>query len=268
MKERKNMKFMKQVISLCLVLALVCGFLPVGARAEETVAEETVAAETVAAETAAEDPLPDSQEQVVQGYSEELIRLINPNYAHLVTEEDIAPSPSPRAQTYANPVFVTSVDKADDVEFCALNGCESASAKNNYIVSHSNSLRKNTEENLDIHIKHDNKWTENYTRELDLSINQKGETFTCKIILGVDPEKAAGINGVGSKKPISFLNNTLYTNFGVPATITLYSVTGVEEFSKNIGVAGTLALSNIRKGMYIYRAKANGKTYTGKIIIK
>ena len=109
------MKFMKQVISLCLVLALVCGFLPVGARAEETVAEETVAAETVAAETAAEDPLPDSQEQVVQGYSEELIRLINPNYAHLVTEEDIAPSPSPRAQTYANPVFVTSVDKAAEV---------------------------------------------------------------------------------------------------------------------------------------------------------
>jgi hypothetical protein len=124
------------------------------------------------------------------------------------------------------------------------------------------------EYDLGIHVQHDNKWTENYTRELDLSISQKGETFTCKIILGVDPEKAAGINGVGSKKPISFLNNTLYTNFGVPATITLYSVTGVEEFSKNIGVAGTLALSNIRKGMYIYRAKANGKTYTGKIIIK
>lgn len=163
---------------------------------------------------------------------------------------------------------LVSVDKADDVAFC-FNGCVFTGTNNNYTVNHTGVVvRKDMEYDLGIHVQHDNKWTENYTRELDLSISQKGETFTCKIILGVDPEKAAGINGVGSKKPISFLNNTLYTNFGVPATITLYSVTGVEEFSKNIGVAGTLALSNIRKGMYIYRAKANGKTYTGKIIIK
>lgn len=163
---------------------------------------------------------------------------------------------------------LTSVDKADDVEFCALNGCESASAKNNYIVSHSNSLRKNTEENLDIHIKHDNKWTENYTRELNLTLVQKGETFTCKIILGVDPEKAAGINGVGSKKTVSFANNTLTFNIASAATVSLYSVTGSEVLKKDISTAGSISLSTLPKGVYIYKVSGTSKTYTGKIVVK
>lgn len=163
---------------------------------------------------------------------------------------------------------LTSVDKADDVEFCALNGCESASAKNNYIVSHSNSLRKNTEENLDIHIKHDIKWTENYTRELNLTLVQKGETFTCKIILGVDPEKAAGINGVGSKKPVSFANNTLTFNIASAATVSLYSVTGTEVLKKDISTAGSISLSTLPKGVYIYKANGASKTYTGKVVVK
>ena len=163
---------------------------------------------------------------------------------------------------------LTSVDKADDVEFCALNGCESASAKNNYIVSHSNSLRKNTEENLDIHIKHDIKWTENYTRELNLTLVQKGETFTCKIILGVDPEKAAGINGVGSKKPVSFANNTLTFNIVSAATLSLYSVTGTEVLKKDISTAGSISLSTLPKGVYIYKANGASKTYTGKVVVK
>lgn len=163
---------------------------------------------------------------------------------------------------------LTSVDKADDVEFCALNGCESASAKNNYIVSHSNSLRKNTEENLDIHIKHDNKWTENYTRELNLTLVQKGETFTCKIILGVDPEKAAGINGVGSKKTVSFANNTLTFNIASAATVSLYSVTGSEVLKKDISTAGSISLSTLPKGVYIYKVNGASKTYTGKVVVK
>lgn len=163
---------------------------------------------------------------------------------------------------------LTAVDKADDVEFCALNGCESASAKNNYIVSHSNRLRKNTEENLDIHIKHDNKWTENYTRELDLTITQNGETFTCKIILGVDPEKAAGINGVGSKRTVSFANNTLTFNIASAATVSLYSVTGSEVLKKDISTAGSISLSTLPKGVYIYKLNGASKTYTGKVVVK
>ena len=163
---------------------------------------------------------------------------------------------------------LTAVDKADDVEFCALNGCESASAKNNYIVSHSNRLRKNTEENLDIHIKHDNKWTENYTRELALTITQNGETFTCKIILGVDPEKAAGINGVGSKRTVSFANNTLTFNIASAATVSLYSVTGSEVLKKDISTAGSISLSTLPKGVYIYKLNGASKTYTGKVVVK
>lgn len=163
---------------------------------------------------------------------------------------------------------LVSVDKADDVAFC-FNGCEFLNAANNYSFTHSAVvIIKNTEYDLGIHVQHDNKWTENYTRELDLTLTQKGETFTCKIFLGVDPEKAAGINGVGSKKPVSFANNALDINIGSAATVSLYSVTGSEVLKKSISTVGSVSLSTLPKGVYIYKVNSAGKNYTGKVVVK
>lgn len=163
---------------------------------------------------------------------------------------------------------LVSIDKADDVAFC-FNGCEFLNAGNNYSFTHSGKVvRKGEEYDLGIHVQHDNKWTENYTRELNLTLVQKGETFTCKIILGVDPEKAAGINGVGSKKPVSFANNTLTFNIVSAATVSLYSVTGTEVLKKDISTAGNISLSTLPKGVYIYKVNGASKTYTGKVVVK
>lgn len=170
---------------------------------------------------------------------------------------------------------LVSVDKADDVAFC-FDGCLFANAGNNYTANHSGKLViKNTEYDLGVHVQHNNKWTENYTRELDLNIILKDtkqtqviETFTCKIILGVDPEKAAGINGVGSKKTVSFANNTLTFNIASAATVSLYSVTGTEVLKKDISTAGSISLSTLPKGVYIYKLNGASKTYTGKVVVK
>lgn len=163
---------------------------------------------------------------------------------------------------------LVSVDKADDVAFC-FNGCVFTGANNNYTVNHTGVVvRKDMEYDLGIHVQHDNKWTENYTRELNLTLVQKGETFTCKIILGVDPEKAAGINGIGSKKPVSFANNTLTFNIASAATVSLYSVTGSEVLKKDISTTGSISLSTLPKGVYIYKVNGASKTYTGKVVVK
>lgn len=163
---------------------------------------------------------------------------------------------------------LVSVDKADDVAFC-FNGCVLTGASNNYTVNHTGVVvRKDMEYDLGIHVQHDNKWTENYTRELNLTLVQKGETFTCKIILGVDPEKAAGISGTGSKKPVSFANNTLTFNIASAATVSLYSVTGSEVLKKDISTAGSISLSTLPKGVYIYKVNGASKTYTGKVVVK
>ena len=163
---------------------------------------------------------------------------------------------------------LVSIDKADDVAFC-FNGCKFLNAENNYSFTHSGKVvRKGEEHDLGIHVQHDNKWTENYTRELNLTLVQKGETFTCKIILGVDPEKAAGINGVGSKKTVSFANNTLTFNIASAATVSLYSVTGSEVLKKDISTAGSISLSTLPKGVYIYKVNGASKTYTGKVVVK
>lgn len=163
---------------------------------------------------------------------------------------------------------LVSVDKADDVAFC-FNGCKFLNAGNNYSFTHSGKVvRKGEEHDLGIHVQHDNKWTENYTRELNLTLVQKGETFTCKIILGVDPENAAGINGVDSKKTVSFANNTLTFNIASAATVSLYSVTGSEVLKKDISTAGSISLSTLPKGVYIYKVNGASKTYTGKVVVK
>lgn len=163
---------------------------------------------------------------------------------------------------------LVSIDKADDVAFC-FNGCKFLNAGNNYSFTHSGKvIRKGEEHDLGIHVQHDNKWTENYTRELNLTLVQKGETFTCKIILGVDPEKAAGINGVDSKKTVSFANNTLTFNIASAATVSLYSVTGSEVLKKDISTAGSISLSTLPKGVYIYKVNGASKTYTGKVVVK
>lgn len=163
---------------------------------------------------------------------------------------------------------LVSVDKADDVAFC-FNGCKFLNAGNNYSFTHSGKVvRKGEEHDLGIHVQHDNKWTENYTRELNLTLVQKGETFTCKIILGVDPEKAAGINSVDSKKTVSFANNTLTFNIASAATVSLYSVTGSEVLKKDISTAGSISLSTLPKGVYIYKVNGASKTYTGKVVVK
>lgn len=163
---------------------------------------------------------------------------------------------------------LVSVDKADDVAFC-FNGCVFTGADNNYTVQHSGvAIRKGNEYDLGIHVQHNNKWTENYTRELDLTLTQKGETFTCKIFLGVDPEKAASINGAASKKPVSFANNTLTFNIGAAAAVSLYSVTGSEVLKKDINATGSVSLSTLPKGVYIYKVSGTNKTYTGKIVVK
>lgn len=170
---------------------------------------------------------------------------------------------------------LVSADKADDVAFC-FDGCLFANAGNNYTVNHSGKLViKNTEYDLGVHVQHNNKWTENYTRELYLNIILKDtkqtqviETFTCKIILGVDPEKAAGISGTGSKKPVSFASNTLTFNLGSAATVSLYSVTGSEVLKKDINSTGSVSLSTLPKGVYIYKVNGTSKTHTGKVVVK
>ena len=166
---------------------------------------------------------------------------------------------------------LTSLDKSEDIGFCWGGECSMTFAANGYKATKADiayNKKLHGEQNLEIEVIHDTPWTENYTRELELTITQKGETFTCRIILGVDPEKAASINNVASKKPVVFANNALCTNLDEPATVTIYSITGADVLSKNVNASGAVSLNNLPKGDYLYRAKTSKKSYTGKIVLR
>lgn len=166
---------------------------------------------------------------------------------------------------------LTSIDNSEDIGFCWGGECEMTLAKNGYKAVKADvayNKKLHGEQNLEIEVMHDSPWTENYTRELDLTITQKSETYTCKIILGVDPDKAAGINSVGQNKPVTYANNTIHCNIGAPAVVSIYSVTGAETLKKSISSTGAVSLNHLAKGVYIYKVSSESKNYTGKIIVK
>jgi hypothetical protein len=168
-------------------------------------------------------------------------------------------------------VTLASLDNSEDVGFCCGGACEMTDASKGYkAVKADLAYNKllHGEQNLEIEVIHNTPWTENYTRELELTIVQKSETFTCKIILGVDPDKAASIGGIASKKPITYANNTLTCNLDTPTFVTLYSVTGAEAMQKSVSAKGSISLQSLAKGVYIYRAKSDNKSYTGKVVVK
>ncbi len=168
-------------------------------------------------------------------------------------------------------VTAKSLDKSEDIGFCYGGACEMTLASTGYAVTKSvayNKLMLNQPQNLNIEVIHSTPWTENYTRELELTITQKGETFTCKIILGVDKEKALGINGNELVKPVAYANNVLTFSLQETAVVTVYSVTGSDVLNESVEADGSVSLSNLPKGIYLYRAQSAGKNYTGKVVVK
>ncbi len=164
---------------------------------------------------------------------------------------------------------VTSLDNSDDVAFCFGSECVTTSASNGYKVAKTSQYTiKKGEVDLQLYVHHLAPWTENYTREIELSLTQKGETFTCKIILGVDKEKAQSINGFEASKPVDFANNALAFSLKEDAVVTVYSVTGSDVLSENVEANGCVSLANLPKGIYLYRAQSAGKSYTGKVVVK
>ncbi len=165
---------------------------------------------------------------------------------------------------------VESLDKHEDVGFCWGGACEMTLAATNYIATKAGVAynKKWGAQNLNIEVIHETPWTANYTRELQLTITQNDETFNCKIILGVDKEKALGIGGMDAAKPVSYAANTLQMALNETATLTVYSVTGADVLTETVDAHDAVSLAHLPKGVYLYRVKAAGKNYTGKVVVK
>jgi hypothetical protein len=166
-------------------------------------------------------------------------------------------------------VTLESVGKEGDVAFCFGGDCAYLDEKAGYKAEKSKALRKNTAEDLQLHVDHNEvgESTESYTRELKLTITQKEEVFTCTLVIGVDPEKAS-IGNLVPNKPVVFANNAINYSLDAEGVLEVYSVTGAIAMNKNIESKGNVSLSGLSNGLYIYKIKSGGKSFTGKIIIR
>ncbi|MBQ8736909.1 MAG: T9SS type A sorting domain-containing protein [Bacteroidaceae bacterium] len=166
-------------------------------------------------------------------------------------------------------VTLESLGKEGDVAFCFGGDCAYLDEKVGYKAEKSKALRKNTAEDLQLHVDHNNSGesTEPYTRELKLTITQKEEVFTCTLILGYDAEKTS-IDNFISNKPVVFANNAINYSLAAEGVLEVYSVTGAIAMNKNIESRGNISLTGLSNGLYIYKIKSGGKSYTVKIIIR
>ena len=76
------------------------------------------------------------------------------------------------------------------------------------------------------------------------------------------PASVKGIEALDYVKPAG--GNILNYSVAAPATLTLYSITGSQAGKYNLNGAGSLNLSNLPKGVYIYTAGS----HKGKLVIR
>ena len=73
---------------------------------------------------------------------------------------------------------------------------------------------------------------------------------------------------MNQNKPVVFANNAINYSLAAEGVLEVYSVTGAIAMNKNIESKGNVSLSGLSNGLYIYKIKSGGKSFTGKIIIR
>lgn len=87
---------------------------------------------------------------------------------------------------------------------------------------------------------------------MNVTLEGASEKFSFKVV--VNTTEGAGVDGVGANTDkVTFANNTLSYNVASNSAIEIYSITGLKVLHEVISGEGTLSLSKLVPGVYIYR---------------
>ena len=106
-------------------------------------------------------------------------------------------------------------------------------------------------------------------RRIRLTVEAGSEKLSFVLYLICDPDnKLASVNGVSADNAVSATAEGISYNLKESGILNVYSANGAAVMHENVEGNGTVSLSNLSAGVYVYSLKADGKHYTGKVAVK
>jgi len=174
----------------------------------------------------------------------------------------------------ANAIEDNAQDASLGISWCGI-GTECAFIKSRNTTHTTNLGSMLTEAFMNMHAVFARSDYKTYTAQVTISARnglatEKLLSFTEAFVY--DEEHAAGIHDVSATSGVKLQNRTLSYNFATaaPRTLQLYSLDGRLVRSEALAqTAGSISLTDLPRGLYVYRLQENGKNLSGtKIVLK
>lgn len=105
-------------------------------------------------------------------------------------------------------------------------------------------------------------------RKLKLTVKAGAEEISFVLTLVCDPDNVLSVNGISTDNTVNATTEGISYNLSTSGTLDIYSANGAAVMHKTVEGNGTVSLSALPVGVYVYSLKAGGKSYTGKVAIK
>lgn len=167
---------------------------------------------------------------------------------------------------------VEDVDKVGNVKFCFGGDCQVSGTGGIYAIEKEYTFSGTA---LDIQLDFVLPLTGYGTGKAKVTAWVKGKEATTKVSINVvmtnDPSVISGINQSAAKNVTKVVGKTFYYNFDVAThrTLAIYGLNGSQIMSASLNdAAGALSLTELPKGVYIYRLADGANAIQRKFILK
>lgn len=105
-------------------------------------------------------------------------------------------------------------------------------------------------------------------RKIKITAKAGNEELSFVLTLVHDPDNILSVNGISTDNTVNATTEGISYNLSTSGTLDIYSANGAAVMHKTVEGNGTVSLSALPAGVYVYSLKAGGKSYTGKVAIK
>ncbi|MCM1312924.1 MAG: T9SS type A sorting domain-containing protein [Bacteroides sp.] len=105
-------------------------------------------------------------------------------------------------------------------------------------------------------------------RRIRLTVKAGDEVFSFVLYFVCDPDNILSVNGVSTDNVVNATAEGINYNLPESGVLNVYSANGAAVMHETVEGSGSVSLSNLSAGVYVYSLKAGSKHYTGKVAVK
>lgn len=164
-------------------------------------------------------------------------------------------------------------------QICFGGSCEPIDKGHNYVVTKEAIMTAGTSMDTQFHVNFGSvlvyegefigeKPTFPLERRIRFTVKSGNEQLSFVLIQTCDKDGVSNINSISTDNAVNATAEGISYNLSTTGTLDIYSANGAAVMHKTVEVNGTVSLSALPAGVYVYSLKAGGKSYTGKVAIK